>query len=139
MKSVFVQFQVFFEEPFWVGLWERMENGNLSVCKILFGSEPKEPEILAFVLSKWHTLKFSPCVEDNQIASKKINPKRMQRNIKQQIQKVGIGTKSQQALKLQQEQKKTEKKHLSRERKIQEKQRKFSLKQQKKKDKRKGK
>ena len=32
---------VYFEEPFWVGVFERMENGKLSVCKVTFGAEPK--------------------------------------------------------------------------------------------------
>lgn len=50
----------------------------------------------------------------------------------------GIGTKSQQALKLQHEQFKTERKKKSREQKQAESQRLFELKQQKKKDKRRG-
>ena len=35
---------VFFEEPFWVGVFERIENGKLSVSKVTFGTEPKELE-----------------------------------------------------------------------------------------------
>lgn len=35
-----------------------------------------------------------------------MNPKKMQRDVKRQMQNIGIGTKSQQALKLQQEQNK---------------------------------
>ncbi len=56
----------------------------------------------------------------------------------EQLQNNGIGTKSQQALKLQQEKNKQERKVKSRERKVAEAQRKFELKQQKKKDKHKG-
>ena len=33
---------VYFENPFWVGVFERIENGKLSVCKVTFGSEPKD-------------------------------------------------------------------------------------------------
>ena len=33
---------VFFEEPFWVGIFERVENGKLSVSKVTFGTEPKD-------------------------------------------------------------------------------------------------
>ena len=36
---------VYFDEPFWVGVFERCDNGKLSVCKITFGAEPKEQEI----------------------------------------------------------------------------------------------
>ncbi len=66
------------------------------------------------------------------------NPKRIQREVKKQIQNAGIGTKSQQALKLQQEQWKTERKTAGREQREAEKRRQFELKQQKKKEKRRG-
>ena len=41
---------VFFEESFWVGVFERMEKGKLSVCKVTFGAEPKDYEVWEFVL-----------------------------------------------------------------------------------------
>ena len=62
------------------------------------------------------------------------NPKRVQREVRKQVQNTGIGTKSQQALKLQQEQLKTERKIVSREQKEAEKQRQFELKRQKRKE-----
>ncbi len=57
----------------------------------------------------------------------------MQRDVRKQLQNAGIGTKSQQALKLQQEQDKQERKSKSREQKQAEAERMFELKQQKKK------
>lgn len=33
---------VFFEDSFWIGVFERIENGKLSVCKVTFGAEPKD-------------------------------------------------------------------------------------------------
>ena len=60
------------------------------------------------------------------------NSKRVQREVRKQVQNTGIGTKSQQALKLQQEQLKIERKAVSRE------QRQFKLKQQKRKEKHRG-
>lgn len=68
----------------------------------------------------------------------KKNPKRMQRDVKKQLQDAGIGTKSQQALKLQHEQNKQERKVRSREQKLAEAERMFELKQQKKKEKHRG-
>ena len=47
------------------------------------------------------SLKFSPAVE-TVVRDIKRNPKRVQREAKRQMQGTGIGTKSQQALKLQQ-------------------------------------
>ena len=32
---------VYFEKPFWVGIFERTEDGKLSVAKVTFGVEPK--------------------------------------------------------------------------------------------------
>ena len=68
----------------------------------------------------------------------KKNPKKRQRDIEKSLGKTGIGTKSQQALKLQQEQRKLERKVKSREEKQAEADRQFELKQQKKKEKHRG-
>ena len=128
---------VFFDEPFWVGVFERIEDGKLSVAKVTFGAEPKDYEVYDFVLKHYYNLQFSPAVE-GAVAEKHINPKRMQREIKKQMSNTGIGTKSQQALKLQHEQYKTERKKKNREQKQAEEQRLFELRQQKKKEKHRG-
>ena len=128
---------VFFEEPFWVGVFERIEDGRLSVAKVTFGAEPKDYEIQEYIKKYYFSLKFSPAVE-TVVKDMKRNPKRMQREAKRQTLETGIGTKSQQALKLQQEQNKQERKERSRKKKEAEEQRMFELKQQKKREKHKG-
>lgn len=128
---------VFFEEPFWVGVFEGVWEGKLSVCKITYGPEPKDYEIYDFILKNYYHLRFSPAMETD-VKENSHNPKRIQREVRKQVQNTGIGTKSQQALKLQQEQWKTERKQMSRGQKEAEKQRQFELKQQKKKEKHKG-
>ena len=82
-------------------------------------------------------MKFSPAV-DTVGKDIKRNPKRMQREVRRQMQETGIGTKSQQALKLQQEQNKQERKIRSKEKKEVEELRMFEIKQQKKREKHKG-
>ena len=67
-----------------------------------------------YIQKYYFSLKFSPAV-DTVVNEIKSNPKRMQRETKKQIHGIGIGTKSQQALKLQQEQNKPERKVRSRE------------------------
>jgi len=131
------EFMVFFEEPFWIGVFERVENGKLSVCKVTFGAEPKDSEIWEFILKHYDELKFSPAVkvENRHTAD---NPKRRLRNAAKQMKYNVIGTKSQQALQLQREQMKTERRQQSREQREAEKQRLFDLKQQKRKEKHKG-
>ena len=128
---------VYFEEPFWVGIFERIEDGKLSVAKVTFGTEPKDYEVYEFILKHYYSLQFSPAVAAV-VKETKRNPKRVQRDVKKQLQDIGIGTKSQQALKLQQEQNKQERKAKSREQKLAEAERMFELKQQKKKAKHRG-
>ena len=82
-------------------------------------------------------MKFSPAV-DAVVNDIKRNPKRMQREARRQMQETGIGTKSQQAFKLQHEQYKQKRKIRSKEKKEAEKLRMFELKQQKKREKHKG-
>jgi len=128
---------VFFDEPFWVGVFERTENGQLSAAKVTFGAEPKDSEVLEFALRHYYELRFSPAVVTK---TKKTadNPKRRQRDAHKQTVSAGIGTKSQQALKLMQEQNKTERKQLTKQQREAEKQRQFELRQQKRREKHKG-
>ena len=129
---------ILFENPFWIGLYERIDGDKYEVCKITFGAEPKDYEVYDFLLKNWHKLKFSPPVKIDRIKEQKINPKRMQREINSQLENKGIGTKAQQALKLQHEQNKTERKVKSREQRDAEKQYQFALRQEKKKAKHRG-
>ena len=83
-------------------------------------------------------MKFSPPIQTEVAIERKINPKRMQREIQSQLQDKGIGTKAQQALKLQHGQCKLERKTKSREQKEAEKDRQFAIRQEKKKAKHRG-
>ena len=136
MGEVTGKLTVFFEEPFWVGVFERIEDGKLFVAKVTFGAEPKDYEVQDYIQKYYFSLKFSPAVE-TVVKDIKRNPKRMQREAKKML-KNGIGTKSQQALKLQQEQNKQKRKERSRRKKEAQEQRMFELKQQKKREKHKG-
>lgn len=51
---------VYFDDPFWVGVFEITMENMLSVAKITFGSEPKDAEVLEFVLKNYYALHFSP-------------------------------------------------------------------------------
>lgn len=129
---------ILFENPFWIGLYERIDGGKYEACKITFGAEPKDYEVYEFLLKNWNQLKFSPPIETEMIEERKINPKRMQREINEQLQDRGMGTKAQQALKLQHEQNKLERKIKSREQKEAEKERQYVIRQEKKKAKHRG-
>lgn len=60
---------VYFEEPFWVGVFERIENGKLSAAKVTFGSEPKDYEVYEFILliRRLNSNKFTTIFKGNGI------------------------------------------------------------------------
>ena len=137
MDTEYGTLTVFFEKPFWVGVFERVSNGKLSVCKVTFGAEPKDYEVWEFILKHYYKLAFSPAIE-SEAKRTADNPKRRQREARKQICASGIGTKSQQALKMQREELKIERKQIGRAQREAEKQRQFDLKQQKRKEKHRG-
>ena len=137
MDKVVIKLTVYFADPFWVGVAERIAGGHLSAAKITFGAEPKDYEIAGFVQRHFYELRFSQSVPTERREAKK-NPKTAQRDAKRQMQQVGIGTKSQQALKLQHEAKRLEGRKKNREEKQAEAERLFLLKQQKRKEKHRG-
>ena len=137
MDKVVIKLTVYFADPFWVGVAERVADGQLSATKITFGAEPKDYEIAGFIQRHFYELRFSQPVSTERREAKK-NPKTAQRDAKRQMQQAGIGTKSQQALKLQHEAKRLEGRKKNREEKQAKAERLFLLKQQKRKEKHRG-
>ena len=129
---------ILFEDPFWIGLFELADREGLRVCKVTFGAEPTEREIMQFVDRNWHRLRFSPAVDASTTPENRRNPKRQLREVRRQTIPQGIGTKSQQALKKQQEQNKTEHRQRSKAEREADQQRRFELRQAKKKEKHRG-
>lgn len=41
---------VFFEDPFRVGVFEKLDGGLLETSRVVFGAEPKDMELFDFVL-----------------------------------------------------------------------------------------
>lgn len=136
---VSVSITVMFEEPFWIGLYERVSDGEYSVCKITFGAQPKEYEVYELLLRDWRKLHFSPPQAAESAPERRLNPKRMQRQIRASLENTGIGTKAQQALSRQREENKIERKRRSRELTDAENERKYALRRAKKKAKHRGK
>ncbi len=94
---------VYFDEPFYVGVLERRLDGRLSAARIVFGPEPSDAQVYAWVRAGWPGAEFSPDVADARIPAPAANPKRRQRQIAQQTA-AGVSTRSQQALALAREQ-----------------------------------
>ena len=47
---------ILFEDPFWIGIFEREDNGHYEICKITFGAEPKDYEVYDFILKNSNIL-----------------------------------------------------------------------------------
>ena len=58
MQKTESKLTVYFDDPFWVGVYERISDGLLKVCKITFGAEPKDYEVYEYLLRNWHLLRF---------------------------------------------------------------------------------
>ena len=129
---------VYFDPPFWAGLFQRMDEDGCRVCKVTFGGEPRDQEVLDFLLRRWRELRFSPPVPPGRAAASLPNPKRMRREARKATQAAGTGTKAQQALQLQREQTKAEQSAVSKARRAEEQERKFALRQKKRRQKHRG-
>lgn len=129
---------VFFEDPFWVGVWERESDALYSAAKATFGAQPSDAEVLQYVLARYRELEFSEPEAGALRPHTEKNPKRMQREAARAVTADGIGTKAQQALKSQYEAGKQTQKAGSRAERLAQEDRKFQLRQAKKKAKHRG-
>lgn len=129
---------VFYDGQFWVGVFEREEDGLLQAVRVIFGPEPREQEVYEWVLARYQRLRFGKALPVEPDAQRHINPKRLQRKVSRELQDTGVGTKAQQAMKLAQEAAKTARQQESREERRAAEQRKFELRQEKKKARHRG-
>ena len=129
---------VTFEDPFWIAVYERTYFDSYEVCKITFGSEPKDYEVYDYMMNNWNNLCFTKPIKSDDTKTHHINPKRLQREINKRIRFSSIGTKAQQALKLQHKLVKDERKVRKKENKKLEQETRYNLRKQKKKEKHKG-
>ena len=136
MEIISIGLTVYFEDGFWHGLFEQEYEGTYQVCRVTFGQEPKEDEILRLIQTQFVRLSFSPEATVKQHVKIK-NSKRLQRAVKKQV-KQNVSSKSQELLQLQHEERKKHSKQQSSLQKQLLKQEKFERKQQKRREKHKG-
>ena len=138
MGIVTARLTVFFEDPFWVGVYERQDGPRYEVSKITFGAEPKDYDVYRYLLDHWKELRFSPALPAQMLRETRQNPKRLQRTIRAELRDRGVGTKAQQALKLQQEEGAQARKRRTRLQKEEERERRLQLRQEQKREKHRG-
>ncbi|MFP7737109.1 YjdF family protein [Priestia aryabhattai] len=133
---------IYYDGQFWVGIIEVVEDGKLRAFRYVFGAEPKDTEILDFIYYKLLNIinqSVHSGLDVKGKSDKKINPKRLQRQVAKQINKVGVSTKAQEAIKQEYEEKKKSKKKRAKQYREELKEQKYLMKKQKAKAKQKGK
>lgn len=94
---MYIALTVFFEDPFWVGLVECGEGERLHAGRAVFGAEPSDAQVYAWVLGGMPGLRLSGEVAVSAAPKLAGNPKRRQRQARA-LCKGKAGTKAQQAL-----------------------------------------
>ena len=130
---------VYHDGQFWVGMFERVESGRLSACRVVFGTEPSNEEIQELIVKRYRRLRFTEPVASDVVPRTAANPKRRQREAAREMKRVGPSTKAQQALSEEREASAQQRKAVTREKREQEKQRRFEQRQEKRKQKHRGK
>ena len=131
---------VYHDGQFWVGTLECVENGKLSVCRIVFGAEPSNEEIQELVCKRWNHLRFTrPVALESSMSKPAANPKRRQREAARELRQHGPSTKAQQALSEEREALAQQRKANTSKQREQEKRRQFELRQERRKQKHRGK
>ena len=138
MESVQVWLTVFFDDPFWVVVVQRRTANRLEAARVVFGPGPKDYEVYSWLLAHYGELRFSPPIADRDTVPTAANPKRMQREAARRISQTGVGTKAQEALKLQQAEGKQARRQLSRAQKEARAEQLYTLKQAQRKEKHRG-
>ncbi|SUV03923.1 Protein of uncharacterised function (DUF2992) [Priestia megaterium] len=104
---------IYHDGQFWVGIIEVVEGGKLKAFRYVFGTEPKDTEILDFIYDRLLEVinqSVHAGLDVKRKSTKKVNPKRLQRQVAKEINKVGISTKAQEAMKQEYEEKKKSRK-----------------------------
>jgi hypothetical protein len=130
-------FTVFFDGAFWVGVLESEDEGSLVVARHVFGREPGNAELLAFMLYRYSDMprpRALPSGEPHGGASPRpsLNPKRAIREARR-AQVRGTSTKAQAALASAREEGKAERELKSRVGRRSEAERRFALRSEKRK------
>lgn len=129
---------VYHDGQFWVGVFERIEHGRLSACRVVFGAEPSNEELQQLICDEWNHLRFSETTAREETPVMASNPKRRQREAAKALKTRGPSTKAQQALSEEREAIAQERKSSAREKREEEKRERFEQRQEKRKQKHRG-
>lgn len=111
-----MQFTIFFEAPYWVGVLEDERDGCLYAARYVFGAEPSIQLVYEVIQHEWTALcaRMTVGVAVEHAPPTHINPKRMQREVRREQEQQGVTSKAHEALRLQIEQGKQTRREKSR-------------------------
>ncbi|WP_127490287.1 YjdF family protein [Paenibacillus ehimensis] len=121
---------VYFEGEFWVGVTEHEADGKVKASRYVFGSEPYDAEVMEFVQFRMLPLlaQTSVGVSVDTVARRgRVNPKRLAREAAREMERKGVRSAAQEALRLELEHRKKTRKIVSREQREAEKERKREI------------
>ncbi len=95
-----MQLTLRFENPFYVGILEQERGGRLYAARHVFGAEPSNEVVYAWVLGEVNGLcrrMTAGIALDATEGPRRINPKRLQREIRRALEAPATSTKAQEA------------------------------------------
>jgi hypothetical protein len=131
---------ILFEDPFWVGVFERTSPGTFEIARVVFGDEPSDAAVWAFVRDRfdWASLARVETAAGQRPSPRHTNPKRRQREAAAAVTRRGMSTRSQLALQAAREETRQVGRQERRRAKSEEAERRFALRQARKKERRRG-
>ncbi|WP_205825558.1 YjdF family protein [Microbispora catharanthi] len=108
-----ISLSVYFESPFWVGVLEIVEDGELRATRFVLGAEPTDPELYEFLMRHGVALleraEAAPAVPVGERGERRVNPKRAAKLAARAAARVTRrGTAAQEALRLELERTKSQ-------------------------------
>lgn len=82
MKQSSCKLTVLFQNPFWIGIFEEECEKEYSVAKIALGAEPTEAKLYELILKNYNEIPFKKTKTQTLSTQKKVNYKRLQREVK---------------------------------------------------------
>ena len=132
---------VYFDDPFWVGVYEKQDENGYAVARVVFGSEPGDAQLYEFVRQHFDEFRFEgdrTGPRTGGLEERGKNYKRIQREVRKAMRERGIGTRAQQAMKQAMTQVKEERHTLSAAEHAVDAEKRFQKQQEKKKEKHRG-
>jgi hypothetical protein len=129
---------VYFDDPFWVGVFEQETAGGLAIARVVFGPEPSDAQVHAAVRELWRGLAWRTASVGEAPPRRPRSPKRAQREAARAAAAPAPSTRAQEAMRLVREAQKRERQVRSREEKEREAERRYRLRREKQKRRHRG-